>query len=232
MKYAFVDYRIEQEEKENLTLAGCAVIPCPPSEALYEAVKGHPDMLINIFKNKNIVVHAGMSDKFIKTLSDSGMNVIKSKNYLQSSYPYDVILNGFYLESLFVHNIKYTDEVLLELNSEKKLVNIKQGYSKCSTAIVSCKAVITSDTGIAKALHSENIDVLLLPPGDILLPGLDYGFIGGCCGLIDERLLAFYGHLDNYAFKSEVVTFLRKHKVEPLFLSKGKLIDRGSILVT
>ena len=57
----------------------------------------------------------------------------------------------------------------------------------------------------------ENIDVLLLPPGDIILPGLNYGFIGGGCGLIEEGLLAFYGHLDNYLYRNEVKVFLKKH---------------------
>jgi hypothetical protein len=118
---------------------------------------------------------------------------------------------------------------LKELVQHKILINVKQGYTKCSTAIISNNAVMTSDKGIAKALSTNGIDVLLLPPGDILLPGLDYGFIGGTCGMIDERTIAFFGDLYKYAWGHEVLKFLEKHKVHPIFLGKGKLIDRGSI---
>lgn len=88
---------------------------------------------------------------------------------------------------------------------------------------------MTSDMKIGKILKENNIDVLLLPPGDIILPSLDYGFIGGTCGLLDNNTLAFYGDLDMYKYGNEVLSFLRKHNVEPIFLSKSKLIDRGSI---
>ena len=53
-------------------------------------------------------------------------------------------------------------------------------------AVVSNKAIITSDKVIAHEAKKVDLDVLLIPPGDIILPGLDYGFIGGCCGLIEK----------------------------------------------
>ena len=123
-----------------------------------------------------------------------------------------------------------TDKNLLNLVKSKKLINTNQGYTKCSAAIVSDNAIITSDISIKNALSSTNIDVLLLPPGDILLPGLDYGFIGGTCGLIDKSTLAFFGDLSYYKYGKEVLSFLKKHNVNPLYLRKGPLIDRGSIL--
>ena len=128
-----------------------------------------------------------------------------------------------------MHKLNYTDPNLISLVNHKKLLNINQGYAKCSTAIVSENAVMTSDMKIGKILKENNIDVLLLPPGDIILPSLDYGFIGGTCGLLDNNTLAFYGDLDMYKYGNEVLSFLRKHNVEPIFLSKSKLIDRGSI---
>jgi hypothetical protein len=117
----------------------------------------------------------------------------------------------------------------LSLLKPKKFINVKQGYTKCSTCVVTNQAVITSDTSIAKSLSLEKIDVLLIPPGDIILPGMNYGFIGGATGLVENDVLAFYGHLDHYLYGKDVLSFLKKHKVEPMFLRNGKLIDRGSI---
>jgi len=228
MKNVIVDFRIHNDEKEYLTSRGYNLLICPPSNLLYDAVCGHPDMLLHILGN-NIVVHKDMDSSFIQSLVLQNYKVYKSKSALKINYPYNICLNSLTIRNLFVHSINFTDENLLLIAKDKKLINIKQGYTKCSTCIVNDHAIITSDVTIAKALILEKIDVLLIPPGDILLPGLNYGFIGGATGLIEENLLAFYGHLDYYLYGKEVLDFLKKHKVEPVFLRDGKLIDRGSI---
>jgi hypothetical protein len=229
LKIVLTDYRITIEEEFTLKSHNFNVLKVPPCDRLYPAVCGHPDMLMHIVDESTIVLHRNIDTDFINHLYKNFKNIIFSNKSLSSSYPEDIILNALNLPGVFLHLLQYTDSNLLNSISHKKVINVKQGYSKCSTAIVGNNAIITSDTGIAKTLCNENFDVLLLPPGDILLPGLDYGFIGGCCGLVEDGLLAFYGHLDFYKYKNEVLSFLKKHKVEPLFLRKGKLIDRGSI---
>lgn len=228
MKNVIVDFRIDNQESECLVLNGYNTIICPPSSVLYEAVCGHPDMMMHICK-KNILVHKDMDTEFIQKLVLLGYKVYKSSSTLQTKYPYNILLNSLSIDNLFVHSLKFTDTNLLLLASNKKLINVNQGYSKCSTCIVNNHAIITSDVSIAKALTLENIDVLLIPPGDILLPGLNYGFIGGATGLLQDNVLAFYGHLDHYLYGKEILRFLNKHRVEPVFLRNGKLIDRGSI---
>lgn len=231
LKAVLVDYRISDEEMNNLTNLNFEVLPVPPSQVLYSAVCGHPDMLLHILEKNTILLHKDINKTFTNKLHQHGCKILYSHSQLNSAYPFDIILNAVNLDNLFIHNIKYTDVNLLNQVKHKKQKSVKQGYTKCSTAVLCQKAVMTSDAGICKCLLDEGIDVLLLPPGDILLPGLNYGFIGGCCGLIEKDVLAFYGHLDNYAYKQEIYKFLKKHKVEPVFLSKGKLIDRGSIFV-
>ncbi|MCJ7689640.1 MAG: hypothetical protein MUO60_10025 [Clostridiaceae bacterium] len=228
MKNIIVDFRIHNEENSHLISLGYNVLLCPPSNRLYEAVCGHPDMLMHIF-DSSIIVHKNMNTEFIQNLVSQNYSVYKSNSSLQNIYPYNVLLNSLCLGSLFVHSINFTDTNLLSLLKNKKLINVNQGYTKCSTCVVTNQAVITSDISIANALTIEKIDVLLVPPGDIILPGLNYGFIGGATGLIENNVLAFYGHLDHYLYRKEVLSFLKKHKVEPVFLRNGKLIDRGSI---
>ena len=228
MKNLIVDFRIHNEEKEYLISKGYNILICPHSNLLYEAVCGHPDMLMQILDN-NIVVHKDMDNEFIQTLVLHNYRVYKSKLNLEFKYPHNICLNSLNIGNLFVHSINFTDTNLLSFTKNRKLINVNQGYTKCSTCIVNDHAIITSDVSIAKALSLENIDVLLIPPGDILLPGLNYGFIGGATGLIEDNVLAFYGHLDHYLYGKEILIFLNKHKVEPVFLRNGKLIDRGSI---
>lgn len=229
MKILLTDYRISIEEENTLKNLNYNILKIPPCANLYPAVCGHPDMLLHIVDDNTIVLHKDIDKNFSDYLSTEFKNITFSNKSLSNNYPDDIILNALNLTDVFLHLLKYTDANLLNLVSNKKKINIKQGYSKCSTAVISHNAIITSDTGIARALYNENFDVLLLPPGDILLPGLDYGFIGGCCGLVEDSLLAFYGNLQFYQYGYEVISFLKKHKVEPLFLRNGKLIDRGSI---
>ncbi|MGC8141343.1 DUF6873 family GME fold protein [Salmonella enterica] len=42
--------------------------------------------------------------------------------------------------------------------------------------------------------------------------------------------MAFFGNLENHPYGSDIKNFLLKYDVEPIYLSNGKLIDRGSIL--
>ncbi len=224
-----LDYRVSDTEKEVLYKYGYESLIVPRSTSLYSAVCGHPDMLLHILDKNNIIVHKKMDISFISSLESIGYNVIKSQNSLQAKYPYDVLLNGLSMGCFFLHNLKYTDPKLLSLSKDKKLLDVKQGYSKCSTAIISETAAITSDIKIHEILSSCGIDVLLLPPKHIELPGLDYGFIGGSCGILDEGTIAFFGNLNKYKYGKEVMSFLIKHDVKPVFLRDSPLIDRGTL---
>lgn len=229
--YAITDFRIFKEEKDNLIKLGYHVITCPPCSNLYDSVCGHPDMMIHFIDKENVILHKDIENNFINFFKNLKFNVFLSNKSLETKYPNNIGLNAVNLKNYFIHNIHHTDSILLNMITDKKLLNVKQGYTKCSTAIVNDNAIITSDIGIANAARSENIDVLLLTPGDIILPGLDYGFIGGCCGLLDENRLAFFGNLNHYAYGKEILEFLYKYDVEPIYLRKGKLIDRGSLFV-
>lgn len=231
MKHAIVDYRISDEEINNLSQLGCEVLICPPLKTLYPAVSGHPDMLMHIVDKNTIIVHKDMDESFISILRSLGKEIIFSKSTVGNSYPQDIILNAVNLKDIFMHNVKYTDSTLFNLISNKKIINVNQGYTKCSTAILSDRALMTSDKGIANAALESKLDVLVLPPGDILLPGLNYGFIGGCCGLFDEKLLCFYGDIREYKYGTEILNFLKRHNIEPFALKSGKLIDRGTLFI-
>jgi len=226
----FVDCRISEEELFNLKKLNINVIKCPPCSSLYDAVEGHPDILLNLTGQKSLVVHRDMEDDFLVYLRLLGYDVTLSKESIKGKYPGSVILNALNLKDMFVHNLKCTDHNLKLTAEGKEFIHVSQGYTKCSCAVVAEKALMTSDISIQRALSAADIDVLLLPTGDILLPGLDYGFIGGTCGLIDGNRMAFYGDLDFYAYGKTVLEFLEKHDVEPVYLSHGKLTDRGSIL--
>lgn len=229
LKYAFVDFRISFEELFALENLNCKVILCEPCNSLYPAICGHPDILMHFIDNNNAIIHKDASSTFEETLKSLNLTVLRSTSTLTDKYPNDIILNAVNTPDFFMHNIRYTDKTLLENINHKTLININQGYTKCSTVVLSNKAFITSDICIYKELNNYGYDVLLIPPGDILLPHLNYGFIGGTCGMVDSKTIVFYGDLDLYPHGNLIKRFLDKHGITPISLANSQLIDRGSI---
>ena len=231
--HCFVDYRVTKEELIALSRLNMNPILIPKCDEVYEAINGHPDIQLNILKNKSsikVIVQKDISQEFKEVLKSNHISYIVSKKSLSNTYPNDIILNSLILENYFIHNLKYSDEELLRSQNLKVHINVPQGYTKCSILPVRDNALITSDKGIFERLKDYDFDILLLPPGDILLPSLNYGFIGGVGGMISNNKMAFFGDLDSYKWGNEIKNFLFKHDVSPIALRKGKLIDRGSLL--
>lgn len=231
--HCFIDYRVTNEELLNLSKLNMNPILIPKCTDVYDAINGHPDIQLNILKNKShdkVIVQENISESFKEVLKSNNINYIVSKKSLSNTYPNNIILNSLILENYFIHNLKYTDENLLKSQISKVHINVPQGYTKCSILPVRDSALITSDKGIFKSLKDYNFDILLISPGDILLPSLNHGFIGGVGGMISTDQMAFFGDLDSYKWGAEIKKFLFKYDVSPISLRKGKLIDRGSLL--
>ncbi|MFL0166752.1 DUF6873 family GME fold protein [Candidatus Clostridium helianthi] len=230
--HCFVDYRITKEELLSLSKLDLKPILVPKCNDVYYAINGHPDIQLNVLKNDSfnkIIIQQNISEKFKEILKLNDINYIVSKNTLSNTYPNDIILNSLILENYFIHTLKYSDENLLNSQNSKIHIDVPQGYTKCSILPVREKALITSDKGIFNSLKNYDFDILLLPPGDILLPSLNYGFIGGVGGMVSNNKMAFFGDLDSYTWGDQIKKFLFKYDVLPIALRKGKLIDRGSL---
>ena len=229
----FIDYRTTEKEKDLLNSLNLNIVEIPKCNDVYEAINGHVDIQLNILdkKSKKIIINRNIDENFKKKLSDLNITYIESEESLKSTYPNNIFLNALILEDYFIHNLAFSDKNLLKHQNDKTLINVKQGYTKCSCLPVNNKALITSDVGIHNTLSKYGFDILLIPPGDIILKGLNYGFIGGSGGLINDETMAFFGNLKYYKYGHEVKAFLKKHNVKPIYLSDEKLHDRGSLFV-
>lgn len=231
--FCFVDYRITLEEEENLSNLGYKIIKIPQNTSLYPAIDGHVDIqlcIINKF-DKKVLITKDICNDFKDLLKSNNIDYVESSTTLSSTYPNNISLNAFISDNYIVHNLKYTDPVLIDSLKNKKTINVKQGYTKCSILPITEKAIITNDPGISKILSQYDFDILLLPYGDITLPGFDYGFIGGVGGMISEDTIAFFGDLNSYKYGDKVLSFLNKYNITPIYLKKGKLCDRGSLFI-
>ena len=189
----------------------------------------HPDMQIMEIQENIFVCEPSVFDYYCEVLSPFNVKILKGATSLTSKYPGDIAYNAARLEVLLLHKTDATDDVI-KTNFSGRIVNVNQGYTKCSLCKVSENAVITSDGGIAASLKSEGVDVLEISQDDIVLDGFGYGFIGGCTGLIAKNKLAFCGDITTRRDCGDILTFLKKHNVEAVSLCGGKLTDIGSII--
>ena len=134
------------------------------------------------------------------------------------------------LKDYVICNKAYTDKTILDSHN-KEIINVKQGYSKCNICIVDNNAIITSDNGIAKTVAKKGIDVLKISPGYIELRKLDYGFIGGATGIIDNNMLAVNGDINSHPDSEQIKVFAIKYNVDIVPLKNSNIVDIGTIIL-
>jgi len=221
-----------EEILNSLRKLGIEIILTEPHPLLPSPLSYHVDMqMVNI--DEGVFVYApGVSKNTLEELDNLGFELIRGSCEPKDRYPFDVAYNCAIVGKNAFLNPKYTDPIVLELlvKNNIKLNPVKQGYAKCSTAVVSDEALITADPNIYKKAVEAGLDALLIPPQkNIILRGYDYGFIGGCSGLISNKEIAFFGDLYSLDAGKDIINFCQKHGKEPVSLAKGNLADLGGL---
>lgn len=198
-------------------------------------ISTHPDMQIcHIGENKFFFTSLTenyymekignfVKENQLKDLKNTFVYNLTEKKLL---YPEDCKLNSCISNEWIITHKKNTLFDCLN----KKIIKVNQGYSKCSIAVVSNNAIITSDSGIEKAAIQNGIDVCKVTNECIKLYGYKNGFIGGCCGKISKDILAFNGNVKLHPQHDKIISFCKNYNVECLSLSGDMLEDIGSIL--
>lgn len=217
--------------REALTEMGIHVLRVPTQTLLPKPCASHPDMLLCHMGGETIV--AG-SASLHQALTALGMNAQLAETLPRAPYPHDILLNCLILGDKLFANLKYTAPEILAFTKLKRFttVSVAQGYARCSVCIVDENSMITADVSIQKAAKEQGIDVLLIQPGFITLPGYDYGFVGGCCGQIGQKHIAFCGNLNTHPDGETICRFLKSKniKITELPSPDGKLWDIGGIV--
>lgn len=231
MKTAIIDNRADEKAVYCLENMGLKVIPTIKIPQLYDAVATHADIQIH-YLGQNSFVCAPEAFEYYKKHLPNTCTLIKGSKSIGSAYPYDILYNTAVLKDFAICNSAYTAiEILSEYKRmNKNILNVKQGYSKCSTAVVSDNAIITADVGIYKSAVLNNIDALKITEGNINLRGMDYGFIGGATGLIDKHTLAVNGNINTHPDADKIKKFCTQCGTELIMLNDGILTDMGSII--
>lgn len=207
-----------------------AVVLVPKDKRFDERINSHPDLVISIIDGTLIVdEHANI--EIFKQLDVLDVPYVLGNSRLAAAYPNDIAYNAVTTKDYLVHSLNHTNSLILQhsKSSGKKLISVKQGYTKCSTVVVNHNSIITSDQGIHQASKDE-MNTLLIQPGHVLLEGHDHGFLGGASGSFEDSII-FHGDLSKHPDFEKIVAFVEGNNKEVIYFKEFLLTDIGSMLV-
>ena len=205
------------------------VIHVTENPLLDQPVSKHADMLCNYVGKSTFLVDKNQVE-LCEIIENNIGKSVKIQN-IKSPYPNDCLLNFADIGDYIICNKSIlTDEVVKYLPN-KPIIDVKQGYSKCSVCICSHNTIITDDKSVYNAvLRFDNIKSLLIEKGSVRINKYDYGFIGGCCGLIDKKMLLFNGDLSSHLDFDKIKKFLYDNDISYIDIKGKTLTDIGSII--
>lgn len=203
------------------------IVPSYTASQLPEPVCAHPDMML--VRVGNVYVAEKTAYAYYKTKLPKE-TIICGETMLSGNYPADIAYNVLISEHKAFANLPYIDAVVKQelLHQGIELIHVNQGYAKCSCAVAG-NGMITADPAIYKAATACGFSVLKISPGDVVLDGFDYGFIGGASGFIDETLF-FFGDITKHRDFSKMKAFLAENRVEWDYIPDYPLTDVGTML--
>ncbi len=228
--YSLLNPEHDHKTLEIFSNHGITCISIPPCKRLQKPVCTHPDMLFFKLSDGSILtekLYFEENQSFFEKLPKD-LKIKTSKLKLAPDYPNDIAFDALKVENTLFCLEKYTAPEIIA-NAEK-VVNIKQGYSKCSSLVIG-SSVITADPSIFSAVTANGFDCLLISSQGISLNGYGCGFIGGATAVIEEqKSIVFFGNITLHPSYSDIRAFCEKKGYKLHFNCNSYPKDQGSAL--
>jgi len=222
-----IDKKAPEKAKARLSEYG-ELIELETSGITYEAISGHPDIFFHRAGSK-LIVAPNLPEKYMNKIKDTELEMIIGEQNVGEKYPASSAYNVVSTKTLLIHNFRNTDASITGLLVDADLIHVDQGYTRCNLLALDEDRFISSDAGITRVLGRFDKDCLYINPDGILLEGFKNGFIGGCCGIHQNKIFIM-GSLDQLNDGEAMKRYLLNHGYEIIELYKGPLFDGGSIL--
>ncbi|PLX02972.1 MAG: hypothetical protein C0595_08735 [Marinilabiliales bacterium] len=196
------------------------------NHVVYDAISNHPDIFLCRIDD-SFIIAPNTSIELKETLSQKGLKLIEGIKPLGKKYPETAIYNAVVTKNYLIGNSNFIDETIISHKGNRRIININQAYTRCNLLPLLDERFITSDLGIYKQLLKNNLEVLYVNPKKIVLKDFANGFIGGCCGVFNNKIF-IAGSLNNFPEGEKIMDFLKGLDIIELY--DGPLLDVGSIL--
>lgn len=194
---------------------------------VYNAISNHPDIFL-CQVDESFIIAPNASIELKETISQKGLKLIEGIKPLGKKYPETAIYNAVLTENYLIGNSSFIDETIISHKGNRRIININQAYTRCNLLPLPGDRFITSDKGIQKQLLKNNLEVLYVNPEMIVLEGFTNGFIGGCCGVLNNKIF-IAGSLNKFPEGDKIMDFLEGSDIIELY--DGPLLDVGSIFI-
>ena len=210
------------------------VLPLKSFELLDSPVSTHADMLIFVI-DKKIFCYEDYylnNKKIFDDAESEGYEIERLNINCEKNYPKDVSLNILKIGKTLFANLKHASKEVLKYAIENgyDVVNVKQGYSACSTLVIDDNTAITADKGIYEAIKSVGKDATLISPGGVGIEKYDYGFIGGA-GFVLDGAVWFFGDIQKHADFGKISQKIDELKMKIFTIRDGYVFDFGGAKV-
>lgn len=205
------------------------VIPSDCLDELISYERYHADMQAIRIKDK-LFINSDSID-LIKELVNKGID-FEICTGIGHKYPDNIALNAALIGDKLLCKESSLHPQINEfcIHNDINIINVNQGYTKCSILVIDDNSIITDDESIAdKATHS-GINVLKIEKGDIYLDDNNYGFIGGASARIGDTVY-FFGDIDTHRNADKIKSFVNKFNLNIISTDSHQLIDIGGIVV-
>ncbi|MBR5227394.1 MAG: hypothetical protein IKV94_02000 [Clostridia bacterium] len=238
-KFCIIDFRMREVEKEYIRSLGYELIENRFNLEVYDEISAHPD-----------IYYTKVADKVFcdpnRYIENS--NMVSGVSIVGPTYPTDIPYNLAVVGKNAVHNFKYTDGILKTFLEKAgyNLIQVEQGYTKCSTCVLTDNSCIVSDIAIARELLNAGVDVLFVSEPDIKLlertnkifieqskmrfmPSEMNGFIGGALVVLGDTAILF-GDVNKLINGKKIKTFIESKGLKFKWFEGLDVIDYGGVI--
>lgn len=201
------------------------------AEILPESMRLHADLSF-CYLGKGVAVCAPEAyDYYVNKLGGFSLKLKKGSSPLGRNHPFDAAYNVAIVGNKMFCRVNITDKVLLETAEQMgyKIVNMNQGYGKCSVCPVDEYSAISADMSFFKAAKKEGIDTLVITNHGIQLSGYDNGFFGGCAYMESKNVFSAKGDIRYLPCYDKITDFLTQRNIA-VKISHGPVTDFGSFI--
>lgn len=198
----------------------------PPFARLAEPVSSHGDMLTFFSREEKVLFvpkeyYEGNGEAF------EGVRVELIDEVPGKEYPKDIYLDALSVGDYLLCKASHTAK---KIKAGRRIIDVKQGYARCSVCLLGQEGAITADKGLKTALEKLGIPVMMIQSGNILLEGYSYGFIGGASLVIDKKVI-FFGNIARHPDGERILEFIKSFGYTAEYPEEMALTDLGSAAV-
>ncbi len=226
-KLAIIDARCNSIVIQNLRRYAEDIFLLKTAGITYESISCHPDIFL-YQDERDLIVAPNAPQELYDFLTRNDVHYEIGQSVIGRELSDTCFYNCVSTADAFFHKEGFTDPLIQSLNKGKRFIRLPQSYTRCSMLPLSDKAFITSDTGIHKVLQREQLSSFLFSPEEIRIAIHRNGFLGGTCGICNDKVY-FSGNPLRHKDGKELCRFIESNGLEVIALSDEPLYDGGGI---